>query len=347
MTIPGRAFILGGKYPNVVKRSRAKHKALLFQTRDKFIPDITPLTKALIADNKTESIQWYGLWDDGHNFYPGDVDQIIRLAVKFQALKVNSKPLYFAPFLEHETNAEFMRKVMGRLAEEAPKLILVNNPTAKGQYLNDDRFVDELHIGSGMSKPKKRYIVSVDGRAQIARGHGNGSVDMDYRAERAKFPDALIWMDWITQDNGKYGPKDNRKRHERDAWLYEALDESVCFLPTEQGEMFLTKGHIWKSHGEQDAEKPIADPDDNRPAYISAKLKYKKVEIADSEGDVIETVTRSAKYKHGDGYLYRFTRWGYKMAQTAKGKTNSPTCHLICDGEEIGRFNPGFRIPGR
>jgi hypothetical protein len=151
----------------------------------------------------------------------------------------------------------------------------------------------------------------------------------------------------VCQDNGKYGPKDTRKRHERDAWLYEAMDESICFLGSEPGEMFLENGHLWKSHGEQDEHKPIPDSDDNKPAYITSGKQYKKVQLKTLNGTVLETQTDSVKYKHGPGYLYRFDRWGYKYAQIARKETGKPACLLVCDGKVIGRFNPGFRIPGR
>jgi hypothetical protein len=346
----GRAYILGGKYQDVVKRSKAKHKALLCQTRDKFLPDITPLTKTLAIDRTTESIEWYGLWDDGHSFSNKDDSLVISLAKKLEAIaqKAPEKDFYYAPYLEHRKSAAYMLKLFSNISTVAPSLTLVNSAiSGGGEWLNHPTYRDEYHLDGGLPKPKGIYLVSVDGRANEKKGHGNGSVDMPHEKLVAEHPNAIIWMDWITQDNGKYGPKDKRKRNERDAWLYPDLDDSVCFLTNDPGEMSLAKGHIWKSHGEQDEHKPIPDADDNKPAYISNGPQYKKVEIKTISGKVLETVTKSVKFKHGPGYLYRFKRWGFKYAQLAKKDTGKFTCVLVCDGKEIGRFNPGFRIPGR
>lgn len=349
--IYGRAFILGAKYPSVVKRSRAKHKALLWNTRDDFIKEhiITKLLRELAQDKKTESIELYGLWDDNHRFSAKDKDFVIKVGLKFNdiARATLHKKFYYAPFLEHELDKKFMLELFRELAPLVPNLELVNNPSGKGQFLDDVRYIDELHISGGKTgKPKKRFFISVDGRADSKKGHGNGSVDMDHQAQVDSYPGALVWMDWVLQDNGKKNTKDETARKDRKAWLTTTLDDSVCFLFTERGEHWIKKGDLWKSHAEQhgsDADNLEA----NRPVYISSKKKYKRVAVQSLDGKTIEVNTNPIKDKHGEGYLYRFKKWGFKMAHAARGFTGKPTCLIVADGEIVGRLNCGFRIPGR
>lgn len=350
--IVSRAFILGGKYPAVVKKSKAKWKALLWNTRDKFLSEkvMKNLLTALAKDQRTDVIELYGLWDDGHSFSEKDIPFVVGVAKIFNQIAEENpgKTYYFAPFLEHREANPFMNEVFDRCIMVGSKLLMVNNPiSGGGQYLYRDGITNEMHADSGLGKPKGDYILSIDGRADPKKGHGNGSLDMANYNLAKEHPNAIAILKWITQDNGKFGPKDSRKRPARDAWLYAALDQAVCHTSTEPAEMTLAKGHLWKCCGEQDSVKPIADSDDNRPAYISAKLQYKKVQLKALNGRVLETVTRSAKYKHGPGYLFRFTRWGFKMAEEAKKYTGETTCELFVDGKSIGKFDPGHRIPGR
>lgn len=349
----GRAFILGGKYQSVVRRSRAAHKAILWQTRDRFLPDLLSLVKALAADKNTAGIEVYGLWDDNHQFSQSDIPFITEVAQKIEKVAVMTpkKKFYFAPFLEHEFKKAFMLELFRELQPKVPNLILVNNPIKQGDFLDDTRYIDEVHIGSKTGKPKKQFFVSVDGRADSPKnkkGYGNGSVDMDHAAQVESYSGALVFMDWVLQDNGKRNTKDETKRKDRKSWLTPEMDKSVCYLGQDPGAMQIKKGHLWKSHGEQNDN--VNDPDNptgNRPVYISAKEKYKSVKLKASNGKVLEEVTRSQKYVHGNGWLYRFPQWGFKYAQQANKISGSPICTIVCDGETVGVLNLAFRIPGR
>lgn len=335
----GRAFILGGKYKDVVRQSWAKHKAVLFQTRDKFLPNIMPLIKALVAERRSESIEVYGLWDDGHSFSEKDYKFVIDLAKKLQPLAAASKKeIYYAPFLEARRSRAQQLELFQLIEAVAPNLILVNSAIAGGgEWLNHDKYKDELHLDGGLPKPRGKYLVSVDGRAQEKKGHGNGSVDMPHQKFVSEHPNAFIWMDWVLQDNGKKNTKDDNKRKDRKAWLTKAMDDSVCRLSVGSGNVSLPKGHLWKSHAEQHTDN-CDDPNNNRPVYISNGPNYKRVQIVNiASGKVMETVTNGVKYKHGPGYLYRFKKWGWSYGR----------CKLVCDGKEIGVISAGFRIPGR
>jgi hypothetical protein len=338
--IKGRAFILGAKYPRVVKRSKAKFKALLCD----IVGDITRLTEALARDKVTDHIQWYGKWKDLHNFSNADTADIKRNAAKLQklAVKYHNKKFYYAPYLEDRLSAEFKIKIFQELRDIAPSVELVNCPIKGGAILKD--YINEIHADGGIPKPKGRYFYSVDGRASELKGFKNGSVDMPHDL-RLKHADAEVLMEWVLQDNGKRNTKDKRKREDRGAWLTETMDRSVCFHFTERGPVVLAKKYLYGSHAEQSSDE--GGGTQNKPFFISPVAEpFNQISITDLQGKVIAKSLPRLKYKHG-GWLYRFTDWGFRYAEKAIKAQGSPTCFIVADGKRLGKINPGFRQPGR
>lgn len=341
--IYGRAYIGGAKYPKVVKRSKAPFKALLCDS----FGSIDKLTDKLGADKKTTHIQWYGMWKDNHDFKKSDFPKIIANAKKLQsfAIKYPSKFFYFCPMLEDKQSESFKLDLMQKCKAVAPNVQLVNNPLKGGAYLKG--FINEIHHDDHNGIPEGTYFFSLDGRAGSPNNsrYKNGSVDAPHESYRQKYSNAFVFMEWILQDNGKRNTKDETKRPFRKAWVTRELDDSVSYLMKQVTGAFVKKGDLYGSHSEQHTDN--GGGIQNKPFYITEKKRYNKLELKTQNGKILETITRSEKYNHGDGYLYRFKNWGYKYGEKALSLSGSAMCNIFADGVKIACVDPGFREPGR
>jgi len=345
--VESRAFIAGGKYPKVVRRNRALHKAILIH-EDFDIKATYQLFDDLGKDNRTPYIQAYGLWKDKHDFNSLDIPIVVERAKRFQAIADKYPHLHFfyCPFLEHKKDAAFMYKVMDACRKVAPTLQLVNNPIKGGAYL--DGFIDEIHHDDHNGKPPGAYFYTDDGRAGTPKDsrYKNGSVDAPLQKIRIKYNDAVVNGKWALQDNGKANTKDETPRKNRKAWVTNTLDDSIMYTCRDQEPgVYVKKGDIYGSHSEQFSD--TGGGKENKPFYITSKVRYKKLQLVASNGKVLATETKSERYKHGDGWLYRFSKWGFQYGNEAHKMTGSYLCNIVADGKVIGKVDPGFREPGK
>lgn len=343
--IYGRAYIGGAKYGKVVRRSKAPFKALLCDS----FGSIDKLTDKLGADSHTQHIQWYGMWLDDHKFQKKHIPKMVENAKKLQKLaeKYPSKFFYYCPMLEDRQTESFKLDVMAKCKAVAPNVQLVNNPLKGGAYLKG--FINEIHHDDHNGKPEGIYFFSFDGRAgspkETSPKYKNGSVDAPHQKYVEKYSDAFVFMEWILQDNGKRNTKDDTKRPFRKAWLTADQDDSVSHLFKTVLGAWVNKGDLYGSHSEQHTDS--GGGTQNKPFYITESKRYNKIQLLTQNGKVLETCDRPEKYKHGNGYLYRFKDWGYRLSQKAQKLSGSPMCHIVADGRKIGLVEPGFREPGR
>ena len=221
-----------------------------------------------------------------------------------------------SPFCENNHPAAVLKPVFAEMKRLAPSCLMLNS-IWKGQQVPGT--VTEIHLTSSKlpRKPKGEYTVSFDGFG----GDGTGDFpDANVPAILQAFADARHVRWWNFRLNGKFGHLDASDVSGRQNW------PDLNYLLGHRATMKNREGKATWTSG---LYKPFADDhgvggkkEDNHAMCILPKVDRPSVDVADSNGKVIDTMARLMP-NHPDGPRYYSQRYAYQLGDLAMAGTGS------------------------
>lgn len=310
--------LAGVKYPEVIAQLPRKYGTRYF------FEEFGNAKKQIVRDIQSGRglIGVQGLWaGKSHNYTSSHRVLAIKIAKVLNQISIQfGKPIYYSPFCEHKKDKAYMLALFADIHKVAPKLILVNSPIRGGQFVNDPRYIDEIHHNDkppGM--PKGKFIFSMDGLHQP-------DCDITNYLHYLSNPNCIAFFVWALQHNCKKNTKDLTPAKQRKCKPTHDLNMSLIFqLENKKQAVSLQKGHISKSHAEQHEN---VDMRANELTYIGPKgARPKKVKIG--------TMDLEESGITDDGRpVFRSNRWAYKAGRVAT---------VLVDGKSVGTVDIPFR----
>lgn len=269
----------------------------------------------LLQTGKCPHVRFQLLWSDSHSFGDKDIPRINKLGKRCEQVKQKfpGVDIEISTFCEHNLlNADKYHDITQSVA---PSCVIVNTPW-KGKLSN--KYKNEVH---GTMKPPTagEYNYSFDGTA---------SEDSDIELFKVRHKEADTFFLWSPEFNCRYESNDTTPRPQRKHKPSKELIESIVFLSTYKGDVFLPKKWLWKSHSEN---KGTGDKRANKPVLI-APIKTKEI-VLKRNGKIIHKLPYYGRYEDGRSRYYA-SIWGYKL---------NGICEIWANGKQVGTVNPGFR----
>ncbi len=271
------------------------------------------------------------IWKDDHKFGANELkvlEQRCKL-LKPILLKHPSVKFYVSPCCEHELNEAAWNKFAGVVINILGGLCqLVNSPNYKKGFVSRE-YINEYHHEE---KPRSggKYAFSFDGA---------NCVDSDVEKYKANYKDAVYFMFWNSQCNGRRNLEDKTPRAQRKFWPTAKQIDSWIWLHRVKGATQMRKSDLLKSHSDQHTVPPSGK--DQKPVFIIPE-KAKELVLKADNGQTIDTARYFGTFT-GGGHRYYCTQWGFDLAQKALRIHGKPTANLFLNGKRIGVVNCAFR----
>ena len=287
---------------------------------------------ALLATSKVPFQEYNLKWSDTHSFSTADFPSIVQEAKKYVKL-VNKYPRVgcaFSGATEHQLNERDATTLATMVLAVIPdRCVYVNNPwTGRGAFVKPtNRIWNEVH-GADAQPPKVggKFIFNFD---------GSDAFDYDIEKIKLRLKDAVVFVVWTSQNNGRKNRNDTTPRPQRKAWPTQNLIKAEAFLCTFQGKVRLPSGkYLVKPKSDQH----MVPPEDRalKPVFIFP-IKVARLELRLNGKKIISS---GAPEPFADGrWRYYFAQYGFRIVQLA----GSSVLEVWGGNKKIGTVNPGFR----
>ena len=326
----GIDYIGGAKYVSTLVRNHLEGWAA------GFLWDIDGFGKAnrainrLAKSGKAPRIRVHLMWKDNHSFSERDISVCVQRAKELAKIiaKYPGIEWYVSPFLEpRRPKKSVYERVIADTKAVLPTGVKMVASSLEGSKIKGA--ITEMHHGGWKSNVSGETIFSFDGIE---------CVDSDVEKWKKRAQSATTFYFWRYTFNGKFGPKDKRKRPQRTSYPSSKDILSVVPLAERKGKTRLPRGWIYKTHAE--SYHP-SNPRSNKPVWIIG-TKADRIELR-AKGKVVAVAKYEKPYSHGSGHIYRMSKWGFEIAQDVLKLKRRANVNVFVAGKKQGRINPSFR----
>lgn len=294
--------------------------------------DAWPLIKRLSNSKESPLFRVHATWEDDHKYIPSKHDRRIKAHfVKFLEISGMAPGMrwQFSPFCEVDGD---LTNILRELHREAPDVELVNS-VWRGPFQKRILASNEIH--GDHAKPRGKYNFSTDGES---------SVDLDIQRLKLEHKRAEVFFFWHASFNGKRNDEDRTPRPDRTFWPTPELIQSIAFQASDRGPAHLPQGWLYKSHA--DVHQVPPEPRAYKPVLLAPR-NVPHIDIVTKDGQRVARLPYYGPFDDGTGRSrYYADSYGYKIAERAIALSGLATCSLVCNGDQIGTINPGFRCGG-
>lgn len=276
--------------------------------------------KIILSGGRCPGIRVQGSWRDDHNFDDLSLGNVLRDALRWNAIGQEFTNVAFEYSFACEHNLKNPDKYHEIVERDCPKLTPVNAPDTGAL---SRKYKNEIHG----TKPALRgkYNFSFD---------GTDATNSDMAAFRKRHLRSDKFFLWVPQFNGRMSTNDATPRPARKAWPSMDLIESVAYLANKVGPVKLPSKFLWKTHSEQHNVPPAAR--ELKPVLI-CPVRTDAFELR-RNGRKIATLAYYDEFVDGR-HRYYLKEWGYKYSEKSKNQLYD----LVADGKRYGKVNCAFR----
>lgn len=334
----GLDYLGGAKFKDLILREHPEGWAAgFFWNVDGFGP-AKEVIEAVAKQGRAPTIRVHLMWRDEHDFTPAHFPEIIKRAQRLRQItdRYWDTRWYVSGACEHRLSAENASKLLTLLnGVYGDSVTLVNSPDHSGALVDPSRFrcrvINEVH-NTRSAPDKGEMAFSFDGL---------NCVDADVTKYKQKYLDrSEYFMLWSCQMNGRLKEDDKTPRRERKAYPTMNEIDSWIYLSRDKGATKPPQGWTLKSHADRHDTPPEARA--GKPVYITPKKLGSQIELVCNNGQIVGVGKYGGIFK-GGGYMYRFSEFGYLMAEKAKRIHGSPIVLIRSGGKILGTVNPAFR----